>query len=161
MMTVGCGLGRYIVIFQVFDLHLLQRGVIVDESDMAAICEHELIFQFFLATKLWRLNLTFNRQFFAIFWQQMSELPSGPIEPSSPEVERHEPVAHFRPYQRARLDHLNFGHVPHHSESSSAADLDPRARRSGKVAPGTGNAGQSQLRPCERMCGHLAGSAFW
>jgi hypothetical protein len=41
-----------------------------------------------------------------------------PIKPSSPEVERHEPVAHFRPYQRALLHHLNFGHVPHHSESA-------------------------------------------
>jgi len=45
--SVGCGLGRYIVIFQVFDHHLPQRGVIVDDNDMAAIREHELIFQFF------------------------------------------------------------------------------------------------------------------
>jgi len=49
------------VIFQISDHHLPQRGIIINDNDIAAIREHELISQFFLITMLLCLSLNFNR----------------------------------------------------------------------------------------------------
>jgi hypothetical protein len=44
-----CGrLGRYIVILQIPDHHLPQRGVVINDNDMAEIRKHEIISQLFL-----------------------------------------------------------------------------------------------------------------
>ena len=42
-----CSLRWYIVVFQKFDHHLSQRWVIINDNDMSAIREHELISQLF------------------------------------------------------------------------------------------------------------------
>src|SRR3981081_3794140 len=45
LVSAGCRLGRDIVLLQIAGHHLSQRGVIIDNNDMADICEHELISQ--------------------------------------------------------------------------------------------------------------------
>src|SRR6266702_3523847 len=37
---VGCGLARYIVLFQISNHHLPQGGIVIDNDDMADVCQH-------------------------------------------------------------------------------------------------------------------------
>src|SRR4030088_1316963 len=57
LVSAGCRLGRDILLLQIAGHHLSQRGVIINNNDMADICEHELISQPSQSpTKLWCLR---------------------------------------------------------------------------------------------------------
>jgi hypothetical protein len=38
--AVGCSSPRYIMLFQIFDYHLPQGGIVIDNDDMACVCQH-------------------------------------------------------------------------------------------------------------------------